>query len=105
MAGISMLITVKEVLNFGRYKDYNLECTIDWCYKHNEIRKWCCKQFDNDYHMADWYSKINGRHQENIRWVVKELPTEQTDASIESDQLVLLFRDRSDLDWFLLRWA
>jgi len=100
-----MLITVKEVSNVGIYQDYNLECTIDCCYNSTEIRKWCCKQFDNDYYTADWYSKINGRHQENIRWVVREWPTYQSDASIDSDRLVLLFRDRSDLNWFMLRWS
>jgi hypothetical protein len=100
-----MLITVKEVSNVGIYQDYNIECTIDRCYKSVEIRKWCCQQFDNDYHMADWNAKINGRHQENIRWVVSEFPTDLSDGSIESDRLVLLFRDRSDLNWFMLRWS
>ena len=93
-----MLITVKEVSNVGRYQDYNLECTIDWCWKPTEIRKWCSKQFGNDYHKAD-------RHQENVRWVLLKWPTDKTDCSIESDELVLLFRDRSDLDWFMLRWS
>ena len=93
-----MLITVKEVSNVGRYQDYNLECTIDWCWKPTEIRKWCYKQFGNDYHKAD-------RHQENVRWVLLKWPTDKTDCSIESDELVLLFRDRSDLDWFMLRWS
>ena len=93
-----MLITVKEVSNVGRYQDYNLECTIDWCWKPTEIRKWCYKQFGNDYHKAD-------RHQENVRWVLLKWPTDKTDCSIESDELVLLFRDRSDLDGFLLRWS
>ena len=100
-----MLITVKEVSNVGRYQDYNLECTIDWCWKPTEIRKWCYKQFGNDYHKAEWYSTINVRHQENIRWVLLKWPTDNTDCSIASDELVLLFRDRSDLDWFMLRWS
>ena len=98
MGSISMLITVKEVSNVGRYQDYNLECTIDWCWKPTEIRKWCYKQFGNDYHKAD-------RHQENVRWVLLKWPTDKTDCSIESDELVLLFREEADMNWFILRWS